>query len=205
MAGCGGSETPTEATSVEEPAVDPRNATADALVETYNGVISGRHGLDDIMPLVRFEGPEQRQLARVMQAAGPFLRLEQECYETFGQCLMSGQLQPPFATGQAPLQITSRTETTADATQRRSNGETMTYDLVFANGRWWIAGSTFQRRPIHTAFENASDTIHMRDSIEQAKALGDCAKTVMSAIRQGGIENASDARRKMSSCVDSKY
>ena len=202
LPGCGGGGDEAEADAAQTPAVDPKYATADAFVETWNGVISRRHGLDDLLPLIRFEGPEQRQMGRVMRAIEPFLRLEQECFEAFDQCMTPGQ-QPPFDPNQPPLTITERSDVWARASQQGAGG-TKTYDLVFANDRWWIDGAAYVRSPIHVMLTSASDTIHMRSSIDSARTWGDCAKEVLSEVRRGEIASVMDARRRFASLVESR-
>lgn len=187
LSACGGSET--EQTAVQPPPVDPRFASADALLETFNHIIT-QPRVDPIAwhSLIYAENDLQRRLLACMREGVPFDNLEQTVYEKFGEHFTPGRKSPPLAPDK-PSRIIEYNDQRVTAEGINTDGKTYKTYFVQIGDRWWVSGYTMEYDP------RAKETIDDLDLFERLVALiAAAAPVVLDDIESGEITSVEQAR-----------
>jgi len=185
---CGSISEP-EDTAVQTPTVDPRYATADALLETFNEIVT-QPRVDTYAwhDLIYAENDLQRRMLACMRTLIPFHTLEQTVYEKFGEFITPSSKSPPYAPDK-PSSITEYDNQRAIAKGINTDGETYTTYFVQIGDRWWVSGYTMEHDP------DTKKTIENLDAFERLVAnLAAAAPTVLNKIESGEITSAEQAR-----------
>lgn len=145
LGACGGSE-PEEA-ATQTPTVDPRFASADAMLETYNQIIT-QPRVDPYAwhELFYIENETQKAMLEAVQADFPYLELDQVVYEHFGECLNPKMKSAPFAPD-LPAVMKERNGQRSIANGIDADGDKYIVHLVQIGDRWWISGYTLEYLP----------------------------------------------------------
>jgi len=151
LSGCGG----------EEPgAAAGRFATADALVEHYGTLTTGRDRVNwaGIRALVRAETPEQETLMAAVDDLVGLLEVEWQAWERFGRGALPGA-DRPFQPDRVAARIVERSDRRAVAEAIDYAGEAESIQLVELEGSWWISAYTFEHDLIESglAGDGATD------------------------------------------------
>lgn len=144
LSGCGGSPQPA---APEAPAVDPRYATAEALVEHYNGCMTRPpRDLRTMKGLVYAENEIQRQALAIMD----MMVVTQEFARAFEARFnepWSRQLSESDKKADQPARLTRVDAQRADGEYVSGKGEKSKLMLVKVGDRWWISGYTYEYDP----------------------------------------------------------
>ena len=150
---------------VDQPSlVDPRFASADALLEYYNQVAMQQPKLDsrEVLSLMFAETPLQERLIALSRESLPLLELDDACWEQYGVGLLPSTKEPPFTPARHRATMTEREMERAKAEQRQNDGSLEDIYLVKLQNRWWISGYTLEYdRRTKSALEEL-DTIERR-------------------------------------------
>lgn len=143
LAGCGTSESPTVA---KKPAVDPRYASADAILEHINSLNSQT---PDYFPayvaIIYAENDFQARFLKLMRASVPSYQLLIAAQKRFDEPLYP---EPPDIYGfksSGVARIVERSERRAKATY--AAGTSSDLYLVEIGGRWWLSAYTLEYDP----------------------------------------------------------
>lgn len=185
---CGGSEP--EETVVQTPTVDPRFATADAILDTHNAIVtqSPRVDLNAWLDLVYAENDVQRRLLATMRIQIQYFILEQAVFDKFGEHLNPDSKSPPFAPDE-PSTMTEYENQRAIAEGVSTDGSRYKTYFVQIGDRWWISGYTMEHDP------DAKDEIDRLDAFElYVAALSAAATIVLNKIESDEISSAEQVR-----------
>lgn len=135
-----------ESAANQPPPVDPRFASADALLEHYNQIAMREPKADPagIFTLLYAETPIQERLVRVYKNSLPLMELDAICWEKFGAGLRPNSKESPFAPARNSAIMAESGQDRAKARVKENNGQNMDLHLVRYNGRWWISGYTLE-------------------------------------------------------------
>ena len=135
-----------EPVAVQPPPVDPRFASADALLEYYNQIAMREPTADPagIFTLLYAETPIQERLVQVYKNSLPLMELDAICWEKFGAGLRPDSKESPFAPARNSAIMAESGQDRAKARVKENNGQNMDLHLVRYNGRWWISGYTLE-------------------------------------------------------------
>lgn len=179
MPGCSGEEEASAAESV--PVVDPRYASADALVGHYNEL--AQKPIPDIrriFTLLYAENDQQQRMIHFYQEAIPTIELDQVIWEQFGRGLFTPSGDAPLAPDKEPARIVERSPQRARAEYRESDGGKADLYLVQVGERWWISGYTL---------EYDEELKSLREEIDEAermiKYMGPVAPDIARRVRAG--------------------
>lgn len=147
LGGCGGSEP--AGPQAAEPAVNPRYASADALLAYYNELAMKGPKVDyrAILSLMHAENTVQESLLRIQRLSMPLAELEHLCWEEYGRCMDRSYKESPLAPNRQPAVMTEREELRAKAKELINDGTSRTIYLVSSGGRWWVSGYTYEYDP----------------------------------------------------------
>lgn len=189
-AGCGESQAP--APAPRAPAVDPRFASADALLEHYNDLTSGGPRVEAaaVLDLMYAENDVQKKLLAATREVLPLMELEQAMWERFGEGLNVGRGKAPLAAKNQPAQMARREEARAEATELEDDGSESTVHLVRMGDRWWISGYTLEYR------SQLVESVKAYEAMPAAlKAAYGAAGDLRRRLEAGEFASASDLRR----------
>lgn len=178
-----------EDAATQTPTVDPRFASADAILETYNQIITqprvDPHAWHN---LFYAENDLQRRVLACLGTIIPFHNLEQKVYEEFGELFTPNSKSPPYAPDK-PSKMIEYNDHRAIAEGINTDGETYKTYFVQIGNRWWISGYTFEHDP------DTKKTIENLDAFERIVAtIAAAAPTVLNKIESGEITSAEQAR-----------
>lgn len=143
MPGCGASK-PEQAAAPEPLPVDPRYASADALVAYINSfnVNPPRDG-QTLVDLFYAETEEQKRMVGLIGRMAPLIELGAAMQDRFGdigdQSMRALLIEPGME-----VHITQRLDRRAIAEGREADGSRNQFHLVQYDRRWWISGYTFE-------------------------------------------------------------
>ena len=145
ITGCGGSEP----AAIDEPPVDTRFASAEALVDYYNEISFRCARIDPAAQLDLFyaENETQEQIVRILHNMIPYVELQQAVWEHFHEGLSLTAEAPPLAPNLQPARITEHSGQRAQAEEVQADGAQMTLYLVQIDNRWWISAYTVEYAP----------------------------------------------------------
>ncbi len=187
LSACSGKES--EPGVIHPPPVDPRFASADALLETFNHIIT-QPRVDPVAwhDLIYAENDLQRRLLACMREAVPFDNLEQTVYEKFGEHFTPGRKSPPFAPDK-PSSIIEYNDQRVTAEGINTDGKIYKTYFVQIGDRWWVSGYTMEYDPV------AKEGIENLDALERVVALlAAAAPAVLNNIESGEITSVEEAR-----------
>ncbi len=178
---------------IQPPPVDPRFGSADALLATYNELITQEPRTDPraILRFMYTENDTQKAILEAILARMPFLELDQLVYERFGECIDPKTQIPPFAP-ESPARITERNGPRAVAKGLEADGDQYTVHLVQIGDRWWISGYTFE----YLSWGNRSIQEH-EESARFSAIVSAAATSVAQQLTAGKITSAEQARRAL--------
>ena len=128
----------------QPPPVDPRFASADALVEHYNDLTTvGKIQLSQVVDLFYAETDIQRQYVDATRVAIPIAELEHALTERFD---LGSDAPSPLAPNE-PATITERSDRRAVATFVTARRKMDKLQLVQVGERWWISGYSIEYSP----------------------------------------------------------
>ncbi len=192
---CGGSEP--EETTAQTTTVDPRFATAEAMLETYNQIIT-QPRVDPYawLELFYIENETQKAMLEAVRADFPYLELDQVVFEHFGECLNPKMKTAPFAPD-LPAVMTESNGQRSIANGIDADGDKYIVHLVQIGDRWWISGYTLEylswgKRSIQEHEESARFNAFVSDAsiiIKQRVIAGEIT-TVDQARKALGAELA---------------
>lgn len=130
----------------QPPPVDPRFASADALLKYYNQVVTQQPKVDsrELLSLMFAETPLQERLLALYRDSLPLLELDDACWEQYGAGLSPSADEPPFEPARHRATMTESDKDRAKATRRRNDGSRAEIYLVRLGNRWWISGYTYE-------------------------------------------------------------
>lgn len=136
-----------EDAATQTPTVDPRFASADAILETYNQIITQSH-VDPhaVFSLMYTENDKQQAMLDTVIADIPYLELDQIVFERFGECINPKNKTAPLAPD-SPASFTERNGQRAIAKGIDADGDKYTLHLVQIGDRWWVSGYTLEYLP----------------------------------------------------------
>ena len=173
----------------QPPPVDPRFASADALLATFNEIIT-QPRVDPYawIDLFYAENDLQRRLLACLRELIPLDNLEQTVYEKFGEHFRPDRKSPPFAPDK-PSSIIEYNDQRAIAEGINTDGETYKTYFVQVGDRWWISGFTFEYDPKRKV------GIEGLDAFERlVEMIAPAAPAVLNNIESGVITSVEEAR-----------
>ena len=151
LTGCGENG---ETAAIEQPPVDPRYATAEALLDHVNSLL-GQTPIDfpGFLELVYPESEYQNRLVQSIRARIPLFHLEVAVQQAFGQ--PTNPASPDWMRQEArgPARIGEHTGERVTAEFRDWDGASKRLYLVKVGSRWWVSGFTFEYDPDEDATE----------------------------------------------------
>jgi hypothetical protein len=170
-------------------AVDPRFATAAALLAHYNSITT-REPVDIVAAydLCYAENDFQRRYIDASRRMLPFCELDRLMFEKFGECFDPKRKAHLLAPDQ-PASMTRDAEQRAEAKFIDSEGDPETLHLVRVGDRWWVCGFTFEYEPQMEEYKQNMDGLE-----RLTDALVAAAPTVIEGIKSGQITSAKKAR-----------
>ena len=190
IGGCGGSEPATS----EEAAVDPRFASAEALIEYYNKITvhTSRVDMAAAVELLYPENALQEQLVRITRHMIPFAEVQQACWDQFGQGFSPGERYPPYSPNPEPARLVEHTGQRAKAVEVEPDGTNSDLYLVQIDNRWWISGYSLEYHPL------IAGNLDSLDIFEQNMAtLAAIAPEVAADVRRGMFASVAELRMAM--------
>ncbi len=194
-AGCGGQpDAPVPAVA----AVDPRFASAEALLDHYNELTVDRPLIDPValMDLMYAANELQERLLRMVRNFIPSVELDQAVWERFGEALTPRQRlgkpveTAPLAPNPRPAVFTENTGDRALAREFNADGTETRLYLVRVGDRWWVSGYGFEYRPEFTS------TFADLDKGEQfLKRVGSVAAGITQRVRAGEFTSVDEVRK----------
>ncbi len=191
LSGCGRNAPDESSAAPEQPQVDPRFASAEALVQHYNS-------LSTVAP-VKFamlfelfypETDGQRRYIEATRKMGPIAELDYLMFEKFGSGWDKAAKKPMLAPDQ-PAKITKVEDQRAEASLIDSDGKKKSLMLVKIGDRWWVSGYTIEHDP-STNMNARLKEIDQLGRLVDAMAAAEPA--VADQIRAGVIKSADAAR-----------
>ena len=174
---------------VQPPPVDPRFASADGLLETFNQIITQpRVDPYAVMDLFYAENDLQRRLLALMRDGISFQNLEQTVFEKFGEHLSPDRKSPPFAPDK-PSRIIESDGQRVTAEGIDADGKKYKTYFVQIGERWWVSGYTMEYDPeVKQGLDNL-------EALERTVALVAAASPqVLKNIEDGAIRSIGEAR-----------
>jgi hypothetical protein len=151
LTGCGGGDDAesTEVQAVLAPPVDPRFASAEALLDYYNELAMREPAIDPepLFDLLYAENDLQKRLIQVAESISLYMRLEQAVWDRFGDTIEPSAPHPPLTPNPQPAQFTSRDSDRATAAEIDAAGKERTLYFVRVGDRWWLSGYTLEYDP----------------------------------------------------------
>lgn len=188
---CDGSEP--EETAIQAPAVDPRFVSADAMLETYNNIITQAPRVDPhkIFSFMYTENDTQKAMLKSISSTIPYLELDQVVFERFGECLNPKDKIAPLAPD-SPAAITERNGQRAIAEGIDAEGDKYTVHLVQIGERWWVSGYTLEYLPWgNRSIQEYEETSRFNTYLSQAAAK------IEQQIKTGKITSVDQARNAL--------
>ena len=147
ITGCGPA-TPSQPTVVA-PTVDARFATADALLDHYNQLISGKQvDMRGTFALYYAENKKQERIIDLLKNSfADFLELQLAILDRFGDDMPARQRDELEKQRPKPAVMSQRDTSRCQATATGPDGIQQTIRLVKIGDRWWISGYTFEYDP----------------------------------------------------------
>jgi hypothetical protein len=178
------------ATTITE--VDPKYATAESLIETFNSFTT-RKPADAARALDLFypENETQRQYLSIARSMVPMAEWDWLMFERFGEGA-NPSAKRPLLSPDLPAAITKREEQRAQARYKDQDGEEQTLYLVQINSRWWISGFTLEYDKSWQ--QMIADAQRMEESM---KKFADASKPVIVRLKNDEFKTAQDARKAM--------
>jgi hypothetical protein len=135
LVGCGGEP---ESVPVVEPQVDPRFASAEALLDHYNELTCNRDVVDaaGAFDLFYAENDHQRRLLSVVRSFIPLAELDQAMWDQFGEAVDPEDPISMLTPNPGPAVMTEHTGRRAMAKEPRANGGENDLYLVEIGDRW---------------------------------------------------------------------
>ncbi len=191
LVGCGENG---ETAVIEQPAVDPRYATAEALVDYYNELTTYRRVVDadSILELLFAENAQQRRIIAVLSNHTPILKLEQAMWERFGERLDEDEKVVPLGPNLRPAFITEHSGQRAMARETNRDGRESDLYLVQIGDRWWISGYTLEYDP---EFKSLRDNLEGFERLTQS--LAGLAPGITQRIRADEFSTPDQVRKAM--------
>lgn len=185
-----GSSGPEEAAS-QTPTVDPRFATAESLLEHYNhlSMQTPKADVTGIFSLLYAENPRQEQMVRVYKSSLPLMKLDDICWEKFGEGFRPDSEEAPFTPALNAAIMTESNLDRAKAKLKENDGGKIDLYLVNYNGRWWLSGYTLEYDKQLNG--DGADLNQMENAIGNLAAA---APLVLSKIKSGEIKSVEQAR-----------
>ncbi|MEE8154198.1 MAG: hypothetical protein V3T53_04455 [Phycisphaerales bacterium] len=173
----------------QPPPVDPRFASADALLEYYNQVAMQQPKVDSGkgLSLMFAETPLQERLLALYRDSLPLLELEDACWEQYGVGLSPSANESPFSPAKHTATMTERDTERAKAKQRQNDGSLEDIYLVKLQDRWWISGYTLEYDQRTKSALKEIDTIERR-----TRYLAAVAPIVTADVRSGKWKEAGE-------------
>jgi hypothetical protein len=194
LIGCGSKAEPD---NEAQPTVDPRFASADALIEYYNSLSTrDPQDIEALTGLMYAENAEQNtSITLVRRAIVPISLLDFEMYQKFGEGLVA-RSNNYMLSPDKPAVITSREDRRAMARTENSDGKEIKLYLVQMNDRWWISGYTLQHR---LGWVDTSDQSEMlNDTVD---VMGEVTQDIRSQLRAGTLTSAAATRLALRKAV----
>lgn len=173
----------------QPPPVDPRFASADALLEYYNRVLTQQPKLDsrEYLSLMFAETPLQERLLALYRDSLPLLELDDACWEQYGVGLSPGADEAPFAPARHRATMTESDNERAKARRRRNDGSGADIYLVRLGNRWWISGYTYEYDRRFKPDKESLDDLERR-----TRYLAAVAPIVTAEVRSGKFKGAGE-------------
>jgi hypothetical protein len=192
--GCGNDAA--EAPVTESASVDPRFASAEALLDYYNS-ISTREPVDARAALELFypENDLQRRYLGIAQNLRSVAELDRLMFERFGECMDPKKRKHSLSPDQ-PATMTKREDSRAQAQCIDSKGKKTTLHLVQIGDRWWVSGYTFE---YETEWK---ESIADLDRFEQfVRSMAAASQNVATSITDGSLKSAQEARKALGQAI----
>ena len=186
-AGCGGEAEPAVPAA---PAVDPRFASADALLAYYNVLTVDRPILDpdSLVELFYAENQTQERLVRIVRSSIPLMHFGQALWERFGETL-DGKKTATLAPNPRPAYFTENGGERALALEFNADGSEKQLYLVRVGERWWVSGYTIEYDP--EVQRVAGDIDRFQQTIEHMSAV---AAPMTKRVRAGEFDAIQQVR-----------
>ncbi len=192
LSGCGGDSTDS-ARAASESAIDPRFASADALIAYYNK-LTYEAELIDLRAVLELYYPEndlQSQMVRILKLLIPVHDLGAAMWEQFDEGMNPDTRISPVAPHREATVLTERNGERVLAREVDAEGETNTLHLVQIGDRWWLSGYTLEYGDDFTR-SVAEDRMNL---VEQTfRDLGPIASSFAPRVRRGEFSSAKQAR-----------
>lgn len=184
---CSGEES--DPVVIQPPPVDPRFASADALLDYYNQVVTQQPKVDprEVFSLMFAETPLQERLVALARESLPLMELEDACWEQYGVGLSPGADESPFAPARHRATMTESDADRAKAMRRRNDGSRAEIYLVRLGNRWWISGYTYEYDRRFKPDEESLDDLERR-----IRYLAAVAPIVTADVRRGRWNEAGE-------------
>ncbi len=146
LAGCGADEPPPAATA--PPAIDPRYASAQGLIDHYNNLMSVQYpNVDEVLGLYHAENKTQELLLRLTELATADIKLQRAMLAQFDELFDPLSVTGLELAALQPARITTREDRRAEAQIVEWNGAHTKLYLVEIDQRWRLSGYTFEYDP----------------------------------------------------------
>jgi hypothetical protein len=190
LSGCGGAESEAVA---QEPQVDPRFATADALLAHYNSIATRDPvNPDAMMELMYAETPAQQQFINLASLMMPLAKLDHAMFEQFGECLEPKDKRHQLSPDE-PARMSKREDSRCQAEFTDHAGDKITLYLVRVGDRWWVSGYTFEYDPdIQRTMKESTDLSKYEQELQ---TIGTVAQSLIARIRASEFKTADEARK----------
>lgn len=191
LTACGGEAEP----EVIAPPVDPRFASAEALVDYCNS-LTAREPIDFAALYDTFYGETelQRRFITASRAFLPMLDLMRQVETRFGESLGQSTAELDEMTSQGPARIVEHTGQRALAAYDDPTASTMY--LVLVGDRWWVSGYTFEYDPAAPEFQELLPAMEaMADIFQQLST------DLSQRLNQGEFESIDEFRQGLAGAI----
>lgn len=191
-AGCSGSDA-----EAEQPQVDPRYASADAVLDLFNEAAMEPFDFTAITALFHAENDAQQEMLDMLTALEPMAELDIALAEQFGGAHGMDDSVPLAL--EEPARIVSRSDRRAVAEFGNVDAETRELHLVEANGRWWISGYTLEYD------EEFVENDELKVMAEISSVIGGMIRDFTGRVRSGEFDSPLEAQIELGKELQEKH
>ena len=196
---CGDDED--EDASAAQESVDPRFATAQALLDHFN-TLNTRLPPDiaNLIPLYHIETDFQRKrLQLLQQSLGPVYDFEVAMYARFGEAFVPANRSKTRACTPAVMRVFG--EQRAEGEYKDRWGKIRPLHLIKVGDRWWVSGYTLEYEIDTDRRELVEDVTDFMIDLGSTQIETDYLRPLVVRVQSGEFKDAEDARKAFSALV----
>jgi hypothetical protein len=179
-------------TDAAQPQVDPRYASAEAIVTEYNRLMGQNPpNILGVADITFCETPLQKRLVAVVRDSAQIMDFNRALQDRFPDAVPSGKMDLNFG-AQPPATIVDRMDRRVRAVVKYPNGHLDHVDFVEIGDRWWLSGYTMEYQPTVERMKASLD-----DWEAFIPAMAAQAPSVTASVRAGRYATPEQARRAL--------